>query len=230
MKIHAFICTREKTLSTTTENLVSYLSRCKIEVKLIVNAKSIFSGYKKAFKEAKPGNKDIVILCHDDIEILLDEKYFLKILIEELTNVQTGFIGPAGTTELTSRAVWWDQEQWRNQKLRGFVFHGHDLNTGANPTYYGHYGPVATLDGLFLAARAEVLEKIDLGKPDYLDGDWDFYDIHYTYTAKKKGFTNKAVPILLLHNSAGELVGRDSWHENRQRFINENLDKFPIKV
>ena len=230
MRIHAFICTRTRDLSATTQKLVSYLSRCRTEVKLIVGSDSIFKAYTTTLEKADPDPEDIIILCHDDIEILLSEGHFLQVLITSLLDPKTGFIGPAGTTELTSRGVWWDQEQWSKGKHRGFVIHGDNLSTGSNPTYYGAYGPVAVLDGLFLAAKARTLNKIDLNKPSYFDGDWDFYDIHYTYAAKRAGLTNKAAPILLMHNSSGELVGRDSWHKNREAFVTKNQANFPITI
>ena len=75
------------------------------------------------------------------------------------------------------------------------------------------------MDGLFLAARGEVLREVGLDKPEYFEGGWDFYDIHYTITAHEKKYHNRVLPINILHNSKGELVGRDSWHKNRQAFI-----------
>ena len=52
---------------------------------------------------------------------------------------------------------------------------------------------------------------------------------HITVLAKNlKGFKNYAVPIIVLHNSMGDIVGRDSWHKNRQAFI-ENT-KLPLSV
>ena len=63
------------------------------------------------------------------------------------------------------------------------------------------------------------IQLIDFEKPEYFEGFWDFYDIHYTTQAYLKGFTNKAIKMNILHNSAGELAGRDSWHKNREAFI-----------
>ena len=90
------------------------------------------------------------------------------------------------------------------------------------PTFYGPYDNVAVLDGLFLAAKAKNLKTVGLEKPQYFEGEWDFYDIHYTTTALKHGMKNRAVPIPMIHHSSGQLVGRDSWHKNRQAFINNN--------
>ena len=87
---------------------------------------------------------------------------------------------------------------------------------------------MAVLDGLFLAAKRRVLDDIKLSKPEYFEGEWDFYDIHYTSQAFLKGYTNKVMDINILHNSIGELVGRDSWHKNREAFIANN--QFPIEI
>ena len=225
MKIYAFVCTRDKNLSETTERLLSYLSSCNVDTKLLVGAKSIFSGYAKALKLANPDDEDIVILCHDDIEILSSKEYFAKALAYKLVDDKTGFVGVAGTTHLSQDAVWWNHQLWSQGKHRGLVFHGNSIEN-AQSTYYGQNERVVVLDGLFLASKAKVLRDVGLEKPEYLEEAWDFYDIHYTYTANEKGYNNYTIPIFIMHNSFGDLAGRDSWHKNRLNFINKhNLPK-----
>jgi hypothetical protein len=73
------------------------------------------------------------------------------------------------------------------------------------------------MDGVFLAARGEVLKDVGLDKPSYLEGDWDFYDIHYTVSAHRKKYNNKVVPVQILHNSYGS--PREPWDRNRKAFI-----------
>ena len=137
----------------------------------------------------------------------------------------SGFIGPAGTTYLGTDAVWWNHVNWSKGMHKGLVFHGKNkLET----TYYGHYGQVVVLDGLFLACRARILDDLKLTKPAFFNGEWDFYDIWYTYQAHTKGYKNKAAPILLRHESFGELAGRDSWHKNREAFI--SVARLPVKI
>jgi hypothetical protein len=220
MNIYAFICTRSKDLNDTTKELSSYLSRANIKTKFLVGQKSIFSGYSKAFKKFDIKDEDIVIMCHDDIQILTDPEVFKNIIVKTCYKFQTGFIGVAGTTELKEDAVWWNRDAWIAGKLRGHVYHGTDITT-ADSTYYGapNTEQVVCMDGLFLAAKGSVLKQVGLDKPEYFEGDWDFYDIHYTVTAHKKKYKNYVVPISILHNSKGELVGRDSWHKNRKAFI-----------
>ena len=216
--IYAFICTRSKNFSNTTNKLSSYLSRAGVKTKFLVGQKSIFSGYSNAFKKFNVQDNDIVIMCHDDIEILTDPEVFKNIIVNTCLKVDTGFIGVAGTTHLSEDAVWWNHQLWQQGKHRGHVYHGKDIME-ADSTYYGKPDRVVCMDGLFLAASGRVLRDVGLDKPEYFEGDWDFYDIHYTVTAHKKKYKNHVVPISLLHNSKGELAGRDSWHKNREAFI-----------
>ena len=168
-----------------------------------------------------------MIFCHDDIEINEKPENFVRKVTETCNLDNTGFIGPAGTTNLTENAVWWDKNQWKMGRHRGFVRH---LNEQRVPydTNYGPEGPVVALDGLFLACKGHICEEIGLDKPEYFEGEWDFYDIHYTTTAFEKGYTNKVIDMNILHNSRGELVGRESWHKNRLAFIQNT--ELPIRI
>jgi hypothetical protein len=227
MKIFAFICTRTESLPDYTQKLVSYLSRCKIDVNLLVNKESIFTAYKEAVDNTPINDEDIVIFCHDDIEIIMDPQQFVTVLIRAARRKPSGFFGPAGTTHLTQDAVWWNREVWTAGGHRGFVLHG-DTITNSEYTFYGSPGRVVCLDGLFLGIGGESLKKIDLSKPDAFEGKWDFYDIYYTIQAHKKGLYNTAEPIFILHRSKGELVGRESWHKNREAFVEAN--KLPLMI
>ena len=229
MNIHAIICTRSKTqITKTLHDLLSFLSRCEVKTNVVVGSKSIFDAYKNTFNKIKADPDDIVIFCHDDIEIKESESDFktkLSKLFEQ--SDKTGFVGPAGTTFLSQNAVWWDHELWRQGFHRGKVYH-------INPKreiYSTDYGPpadVVVLDGLFLAAKASAIEDIGLSKPQYFEGEWDFYDIHYTSKAFLMGYTNKILDIAIIHHSNGELVGRESWHKNREAFVKNT--KLPLMI
>tara|TARA_R110000824_G_scaffold122198_1_gene279046 strand:+ start:2981 stop:3673 length:693 start_codon:yes stop_codon:yes gene_type:complete len=228
MNIHAVICTRDRNkVSPTTNKLVSFLCACNIGVYILSNAKSLFSAYEGAFKRIDPDPEDITIFCHDDIEIRENPDNFVSKLKEALEPPETGFVGPAGTMELGPDSVWWDQTRWQRGKHRGTVFHI-DPQGKEYKTHYGEPGEVVVLDGLFLAAKRRVIDEIGLEKPKYFEGEWDFYDIHYTSQAFLKGFTNKVLDLNILHNSRGELVGRDSWHKNREAFIANN--ELPLEI
>lgn len=228
MTIYAVICTRSRDdVTKTTDNLLRFFVTCGIKVYLISGAHSIFHAYHGAFEKINPEDDDIFIMCHDDIEIRDDAGTWLEKLKKTIGMDGVGFVGPAGTMDLGPTAVWWDQDRWARGKHRGTVYH---INPQGREykTYYGEEGSVAVLDGLFLAAKAKTLRDIGLKKPGYFKGEWDFYDIHYTSEAFLKGYDNRVMEMDILHNSRGELVGRDSWHTNREAFINRC--KLPLKV
>ena len=226
MKIYAVICSRDKEFNPVTKELVSKLSSLPARVIVMTNQNSIFSGYKKAFDKINPNDNDIFILCHDDIEIFEESKDILNAI--KIANAEGhGFVGLAGTKLLGEDAVWWNQERWKKDLHSGAVYHLNDTS-GIYHTYYGPPDKVVVLDGLFLAASAKTLREVGLEKPSYLLGAWDFYDLHYTITAYKKGLINVTVPLEVVHHSRGELVGRTGWHENRIAFIKEH--NLPIGV
>lgn len=236
MTIHAIICTRSsKEVSKTTDNLLQFFVRCGIQISLMSGASSIFRAYQGAFDRINPNDEDICIFCHDDIVLNEDPVQFKDKLARACLLPETGFVGVAGTTHLSENAVWWDQALWKEGKHRGSVWHLkeepgllNDRNLASYNTFYGPPDDVVALDGLFLAARADVIRKIGLEKPEYFEGEWDFYDIHYTTSAFKEGFINKVIDLRILHESIGELVGRESWHKNRAAFIANN--ELPMKI
>ena len=110
MNIHAVICTRSRDdVSETTDKLLAYLCSCGIGVYLLSGAKSLFKAYTGAYKKLNPAPEDIIIFCHDDIEIRESPKEFVRKLTEALSLPESGFVGPAGTTCLGPEAVWWNQ-------------------------------------------------------------------------------------------------------------------------
>ena len=228
MNIYAIICTRDRNnVSSTTDKLLNFLCNCDIKVYLLSDAKSLFAAYNGAYKKINPNPEDITIFCHDDIEIRERPDNFIAKLKESLAQPEVGFVGAAGTMKLDADAVWWDQTRWQQGKHKGKVVH---INPQGQEylTPYGPPGDVVILDGLFLAAKRKVIDEVGLEKPKYFEGEWDFYDIHYTSQAFLQGYTNKVMDINILHNSRGELVGRDSWHKNREAFIANN--EFPIEI
>lgn len=228
MNIYAYICTRSiEEMTETTDKLVSFLAECKIQSFILPKASSIFIAYSYAYAHTKPSSEDIVIMCHDDITIREDPKKFVSKLKKLLKKEDTGFIGPAGTAELGPEAIWWDQGRWAQKKHHGKVYHL-DPNGKEYETLYGPPSDVAVLDGLFLATTGKVIEEVGLEKPEYFSGEWDFYDLHYTSKALSLGYKNRILDINILHNSRGELVGRDSWHDNRASFIKNT--KLPLTV
>ena len=127
--------------------------------------------------------------------------------------------------------MWWEdvnKPPGPLNPLTGSVFHGTKLSMSFN--YYGQFGEAVVLDGLFLCAKGKTLNTINLKKPSVFSGDWDFYDIYYTTQTHLKGLKNKTIPIQIVHQSIGELAGRESWHANREAYIRKYFDKLPLSV
>jgi len=216
-------------MSETTSNLLEYFKRCDIQSKLLVDEKSIFDAYENGIDKLQADPNDIVILCHDDIKILTDPIVFTSLLKEKLSKPNVGFVGVAGTKILSRDAVWWDKDLWERGFHSGYVLHGSDA-TKADDTHFGKLGKVAVLDGLFLAATKKTLRSIQMTKPKFFEGEWDFYDIFYTFQAHIKGKVNATIPINICHESRGELVGRDSWYQNKDAFVKKFSTYLPAQI
>jgi len=238
MRVFAIICTREPTINSNLQGFCDKLKSCGVAVKVLASQPSIFSAYARGLSICGADNEDVIIFCHDDIQIRNPNVDILALLTKCL-DPTVGIVGPAGTAKLLDNCVWWDRTNMEN--LRGRVWHVSTRKVQSSigqtstinhmyETVYGEFGPVVALDGLFLAARKEVWDMVGLSKPDYLVGLWDFYDIHYTVTSHLLGFTNYALPFDIVHASSGNLVGRDSWHANREAFIKKHKKHFPIKT
>lgn len=218
-------CTRSSKISLTSFRLENYFKSLNINHRWLVGEKSIFDAYRNEVERINPSDEDILIMCHDDIEIWDDQNQFIETL-NVCTKNKVGFVGVAGTTHLKKQAVWWDIEQRKSGELRGFVWQGKGRDE-FYPNWFGASGRVVALDGCFMAASGKTLKELGMNKPKYFPGDWDFYDIHYTTKAYNKGLTNLVVPIHILHNSPGELVAGRGWAENRAGFIKN--ERLPIK-
>jgi len=229
MKKLAFIPSRE---NISPPVLSKFLESAGWEVVLLSNYDSIFNAFSEGVKKHNVLANDLVIFCHDDIEILTNEENFNFFIEKELKHENVGFVGVAGTKLFKNSGVWWEdlnKETGYMNPLSGMVLHG-DKREKMHVNFYGTYGDVTVLDGLFLAARGSTINTINLTKPSFFSGDWDFYDIYYTTQTFLKGKKNRTIPIQLIHQSVGELAGRDSWHDNRKAYINHYHDKLPLVV
>ena len=229
IKIHSLTCTRGDQLSDTTANLLKYFDTCEINSKLLINEESIFNAYDKGIDQLNASFDDIIILCHDDIEILTSPKVFTHLLKEKLSKPDTGFVGVAGTKKFTKNGVWWDANEWRAGSHSGYVYHGKDIDS-MTPTHFGGLGEVVVMDGVFLDATKRTLRSLQVRQPKSFSGAWDFYDILFTFQAYLKGKKNYTLPIQIRHESIGELAGRDSWHKNREAFLKQYENHLPASI
>jgi hypothetical protein len=228
MKIYSVICTRSKdNITDVFRNLLKFYGSCDITSYVVCGASSIFRSYAKTVKNLDLKDDDVVIFCHDDLEIHEKPEKFVEKITLETKKPGRAFVGLAGTTFLGPEAIWWDQNLWKQGFHRGKVTH---LDRFKQPflTDYGPEGEVVVLDGLFLASTGKFLNQFNLEKPAYFQADWDFYDLHYTSTAYLKGHSNFAMRLDVIHHSRGELAGRASWYMNRDAFIKNT--PLPLKA
>ena len=215
--IYFSVCSRQDKQPKSLGKLIDY---CKdneaLDIRVCYDSTSIYEGHKeniKFFKMAPLESGDIIVLCHDDIEILSKpEDLIHNLRIARKPNV--GFVGLAGSCRIPSDGGWWVARNTGD--TRGFVFQGADHQT-MSPNYFGKSGQAVVMDGCLLAITHGNLKKIGLDQPEYLETGWDFYDIHLTYKAYQEGFSNYVVPIVAMHESPG--IMRDGWYAAREKFM-----------
>ena len=176
------------------------------EMVQISDASSLCEGYNRGFAKTRG---DIVIFCHDDIEIISPD-FRARLMAHLRTN---DVVGVAGTTQLVGAN--WNSAGWPH--VHGCVVH---RGSDGNGFFFHCFGPprsssVEALDGLFIAAKRKVCEAIEFDAAVF-DG-FHFYDLDFSYRAFAAGF-RIAVPwdILILHASWGR--NDASWQKYAQKF------------
>lgn len=224
MRKLAFIPTRED----IERPIKTFLEKAGWTVHYLVGHSSIFEAYSSAVKEHSVMAKDTIIMCHDDIEVIMSPDTFNEV-IDNSFKKNTGFLGVAGPKRLNKTGCWWHglgkEFPHPDSFLRGCVWHGNDVATSV-PTFYGGYGKVEVVDGLFMVVKGATLNSIKMKKPAEFAGDWDYYDMLYSIQADRKGKNNEVIPIMILHHSPGEGAMKDEWNESRKAFITMYGDKF----
>ena len=223
--IYFSVCTRQGKQQKSLKKLINY---CKgdeaLRVSVAYDASSIYDGHRQnieLFKKMPLEDSDIIVLCHDDLDIISTQKELIKAL-RVAQEPGVGFVGLAGACQIPHDGAWWNAR--RTGDTRGFVFQGTDATT-MYPNYFGKSGQVVVLDGCFLGLTYKTLKVVGLEEPDYLETGWDFYDIHLTYKAHLKGFANYTVPIIAMHESAG--IMREGWFAAKDRFLRNHMVTLP---
>jgi len=210
MNIKAIIPTKKR--EDLKPQLVKYLKDACIEIIAPINKGSIFEAFQAGIKYVE--EKDIVILCHNDIEIWTSHNK-LKDWLVKTYKPSVGFLGVAGAVKMPKTGVWWQGLKEGKGERSGQVFH----KGNKQPSIFGPYGTVETLDGVFLAIQGSKLLDLGVSKPSWLPKqcNWDFYDIDLSYRAHKKGLLNCTIPLQIQHDSPG--IPRDSWETARKAFV-----------
>jgi hypothetical protein len=188
--------------------------------------KSLFEAYEEGTKRAK---NDVICYMHEDIEIVKfpEAEILAHFTPRALETKRTGFLGIAGSKEITHTGCWWDALNQPNQGMILSGQAGHHVNGERYISNYGPFGNVVVLDGVMLITHKQVLADIGGWLDPYLTG-FDFYDIATTFKAHCMGWQNKTIQIDIYHKSPGN--PRRSWERAKQMFVSKNYSKLPIKI
>jgi GT2 family glycosyltransferase len=215
-------CTRE-TKPEHKEHLIksSGLDK-KIEVIEIINKgnESLTKAYNRGLKEAK---NDLVVFCHDDIDVLT-KQWGSKLIKAFKKHSEFCIIGVAGSKNLPTSGKWWENPK----KMYGRVAHTHEGKTWLS-AYSDDLGQdieeVVVVDGVFFAVDKTKLKK---SFDDSVDG-FHFYDVTFCFQNFLEGVKiGVTTQIRINHQSIG--VTNESWENNRVEFSNKNEKNLPLDV
>jgi hypothetical protein len=202
------------------ENVISIFGS-RAQLVRINDASSIAEGYNRGVKKA---TGDIVIFCHDDVTFMHSE---IPSYIKE--DLETNdIVGIAGTSRLT-------EGKWTScgpPHVHGHVMHKAKGRNGYILCIYGLgrddtiVSNIQALDGLFFAAKRDVVEKLIFDE-NVFDG-FHLYDLDFTYSAYLKGFRLVIDHrLFLLHDSVGNYDCE--WKRYVERFDRKYSNYFKIQ-
>lgn len=185
------------------------LSRHDHEIIIVPNAKSMAEGYNRAFRQVSP-RCSTVIYSHDDIEVCRDK---LPQHLEELmSHYGNDVVGVAGAHRIIGPS--WIQAG--PPYIDGGVIHA--TPRCFSVCLYGSQrclGSPVAMDGLFLACRRNVVER--LGGWDERFG-WHCADVDFTYRASDAEFDLCiADTIPIIHASGGNFG--EAWAIDAAKFM-----------
>lgn len=180
-------------------NLQRHLDGASHELIRIGDARSLAEGYNRGMDLSRG---ELLIFCHDDIEVLQPD--FLRRLLGHLERCDV--VGVAGTTCLkdshwgsagvpaTHGQVLQPLEAGEGYVLNVFCQHGQAGEHGE--------GRIQALDGLFIAARRAAAKALRFDEATF-DG-FHLYDLDFSFRAHLGGFrVGVCHDILIYHQSNG---------------------------
>jgi len=214
-------CTR-KTNPEHKEHLIKSSGLHKhIEViEIINNGESLTKSYNKGLKQAK---NNIVVFCHDDLNI--ETKQWGNKLIKQFEkNPEYGVIGVAGTKYMASSGQWWEDKR----KMYGRVKHTHEGKSWLS-AYSDDLGlgleEVVIVDGVFFAVDKT---RLKTNFNESVEG-FHFYDVTFCFENYLKGVKIGVSTIVRVnHKSIG--MTNESWDKNRIIFAETFKENLPVKI
>jgi GT2 family glycosyltransferase len=188
----------------------------------IHDARSLSEGYNRGITRARG---EIVIFCHDDLEFLSPQDWLAR-LKSHLARFD--LLGFAGTTRLA-------YPMWNHSGppyIFGQVAHVAGTTDWPQPYRLELYGAPAAaiygiqaMDGLFLAMRREVLNRVAFDEKTF--NGFHCYDLDFTFSAYLAGFKLAvACDMPLLHDSSGDF-NSDAWRQSAMQFMHKHSRRLP---
>ena len=179
------------------------------------DARSLCEGYTEGMRRA---HGDVLVFSHDDVGFAMAPEAFRDSLRAALDHADV--IGVAGTSRLIGPS--WSQAG--QPFLPGQVIHFHPEDrlymVGIYGTGAGLTPDVCALDGVFIAARREVAERVGFDAASF--GGFHFYDLDFTFRAWRAGLRIAvANEIDLVHFTRAQSYDA-SWHEYTAVFMRKH--------
>lgn len=214
-------CTRESNPAHK-EHLIksSGLHKHLEVIEIINNGESLTKAYNRGLKQA---TNNIVVFCHDDLEIET-KQWGNKLLKQFEKHSDYGIIGVAGTKFMSTSGQWWENRK----KMYGRVSHTHE-----GKTWLSSYSPdlgqeieeVVTVDGVFFAIDKT---KINVEFNETVEG-FHFYDVTFCFENYLKGVKIGVITsIRINHKSIG--MTNEQWDANRVKFSETFKDNLPVSI
>jgi glycosyltransferase involved in cell wall biosynthesis len=193
----------------------------KLEVIEKVNngSKSLAQVYNEVLSESKT---DIVVFCHDDIYFETTSWY--SKLLKHFERSEFGIIGMAGTTQMPSSGMWWEDRR----KMVGIVNHesgGKKWESKYAESLGNSIMETVVVDGLFIAVDKRKIKK---NFNEDFKG-FHFYDIPFCFENHIEGVKVGVITnIRITHKSIGQT--NEQWEENRKLFETKYSKNLPVKL
>jgi protein O-GlcNAc transferase len=221
-KVSAIVCSiRPDYFAHIKSRLKARFSKHEIEVIGIHDAKSLCEGYNRGAAKAKG---DVLIFCHDDIDIVHEDFadrviYHLKthdlVGVAGTSRLVDGDWGHGGVPHLHGQIIHRppDEREVSVKKMASFIY----LAIGLQQPVIEK---IQAVDGVFIATHRHVWEAIRFDEATF--NGFHLYDIDFSYRAFQAGY-KLAIPLdlLLVHFSTGRYDVE--WQKHNLRF----LQKFP---
>jgi hypothetical protein len=215
--ISAIICSiDDQKFARVTDSFARAFGSDSIEIIRIQDAKSLADGYIRALPHAAG---ELVIFCHDDIEILNAD--FKQRLLVHMQHAD--LLGVAGASRVISG-------RWANA-CPPYIF-GQVASFDPQTNLFGVWiwgtparraNNIKVLDGVFMCAKRPVAEAIPFDAQTF-DG-FHGYDVDFSFRAHQAGYRLAVgCDLLLLHWSTG------TWNAQWERYENAFRQKHTGKL